>query len=130
MASAETQAAMGALRNQIAADEGRAAELEEKIQRLETAKASVKDSYSDIKSFVDWVGNYDVGTSWLGENREKFEERKTQTKEAGDTLVDSVEEKHEQIDGKLKQLKSELSDCRNSIGWASFKLGCMEFFGF
>lgn len=125
MSKEATEAAIRSLRRQIESSSASALELEEKISRLEAAKTAVEASYDDIRSFVDWVGFYDVGRSWLGENREGFEARKAETKVCGDALCSGVEDCYGQICGKLEALRRELSDCRASAASMSASLGSL-----
>lgn len=91
------------------------AEIDAKIERLQTAKTAVFDIYQDDLSFVNWVDKYDVGTTWYGNKREKFEENKRTAKTKGDTYCTGVHDVYDGICDKIKALEKEKSSGLTTI---------------
>lgn len=93
--------------------QGESNDLADKIDRLRSARSTVRAIYNDDVSFVSWVDYYDVGANWQGVRREEFEEYKRSAKNSGTSYCQHVWDIHESISRKINELESRRSD----ISW-------------
>lgn len=112
------QGAINGYYDSISRMQSRNAALSAQIDRLYRAKSAVEGIYRDDRSWVSWLGSYDVGGAWQGGRREEFEAAKRSAKSCGDEYCNGVAEVHRAICAKITQLENERADGFGAISWA------------
>lgn len=86
------------------------AEINEKIQRLETAKKDILEEKTISMNELKLVTNPELGESWTGERATKFDkDRSSAKKELNRILTDDYEEYITSIDNQISLLEFERS---------------------
>lgn len=120
--ASDYQSQINSLNAEMGGLQARNSEIERLIERLLCAKNEVMAIRNDMRSFVSWVNTYDVGCSWLGENREDFETEKSDASSAGYVYIDNVDTRLEDIGEKIKQLRQEQSSNNSSMRGMSLSI--------
>lgn len=120
--ASDYQSQINSLNAEMGGLQARNSEIERLIERLLCAKNEVMAIRNDMQSFVSWVNAYDVGCSWLGENREDFETEKSDASSAGYAYIDNVDTRLEAIGEKIKQLRQEQSSNNSSMRGMSLSI--------
>jgi len=102
-----------------AAISGRAAEIQEKIERLKQAKGKIETEQNECTGEIKQILKPELGTSWVGNRAEKFQNsRKAAYTEMETIISDKYSEYIRSIESKIRFLEAELAAVQYASGVA------------